>query len=565
VFLVAANTQNQNPGPSEAERCGLFWNENGGWGTLYLSPYQSSVSMRFGTGQLENRTNYLRPSSIGNAFTVSTAIKNGTTDSLYINGTQVVNAGGKLATIANCQSTGNVARGYNNNTFYAGDFAEVLVYTRALTPAERQQVEQVLNTKYALTASAAPMITQQPANTTVAQGGNATFNVTASGTGPLTYQWRFGGGAIGGATANSYTVTNAQPAQGGNYQVVVSNSFGSVTSMVATLTVNPASTPPTNGLALWLRSDAGVVTSGSAVTQWSDQTTNNRHATQATASSRPTLVNGVINGLPVVRFDGVDDFLTFTLTVNGLGGMSMFLVAANTQNQNPGPSEAERCGLFWNENGGWGTLYLSPYQGSVSMRFGTGQLENRTNYVRSASVGSAFTLSTAVKNGTTDSLFINGTQVVNAGGKLATIANCQSTGNVGRGYNNNTFYAGDMAEVLVYTRALTTTERQQVEQILITKYGLTAGSGGAFGPPVLAETTGRTQDGLQITSISMEPDGVRLNVSGQPGESYQVEASEDLTHWTAVGTATASPSGSFEFFHPTDGAGAKFYRVATAP
>src|SRR5262249_6992763 len=155
-----------NGGPSDAERCGLFWNESAGWGTLYLSPFQSSVRFRFGTGQVENRTNWLRPSSIGNAFSLSTAIKNGTTDSLHVNGTQVVNAGGKLATITNCQPTGNVARGYNNNTLYAGDIAEVLVYTRALTTAERQQVEQILNSKYALTPSAPPMITQQPTNTT---------------------------------------------------------------------------------------------------------------------------------------------------------------------------------------------------------------------------------------------------------------------------------------------------------------------------------------------------------------------------------------------------------------
>src|SRR5206468_8104356 len=50
-----------------------------------------------------------------------------------------------------------------------------------------------------------PLITTQPLSQSVAVGSNATFNVTASGTGPLSYQWLFNGGAIDGATASSYT------------------------------------------------------------------------------------------------------------------------------------------------------------------------------------------------------------------------------------------------------------------------------------------------------------------------------------------------------------------------
>jgi hypothetical protein len=567
LFLVAANTQNQNGGPTGAERAALFWNENAGWGTLYLSPYQSSVSFRFGTTQSENAPNYVRSASVGNAFTLSTAIKNGTTDSLYVNGTQVVNAGDKLPTIAGCQATSSLGRGYNNNTYYAGDIAEVLIYERALTSAERQVVEQYLNQKYFSSLPVAPQITQQPTSVTVTEPDPTTFSVTATGTVPLIYQWRRNGTAISGATGSSYTLspTSRGSDNGAQFDVVVRNVSGAVTSVVASLTVVAVSSPSTNGLAVWLRADAGAVTSGSALTQWSDQSTNNRNATQGTASNRPTLVNGAINGLPAVRFDGVDDFLTFDLPVNGLGGISLFVVTANTQNQNGGPSGAERAALFWNENAGWGTLYLSPYQSSVSFRFGTTQPENGTNYVRSASIGSAFTLSTAIKNGTTDSLYVNGTQVVNAGGKLPTIAACQATGSLGRGYNDNTYYAGDIAEVLIYNRALTTIERQQVEQLLISKYGLTAGSAGAVGPPVLAEATSRTQDVPRITGIWMEPDGVLLNFSGRAGEGYQVEASDDLIHWTVVGRAMAAPDGSFEFSHATDGSTAKFYRVATAP
>src|SRR5262249_3683840 len=203
-----------------------------------------------------------------------------------------------------------------------------------------------------LTVSAAPPSIQiQPANVMVTQSNAATFSVTATGTAPLSYQWRRNGAGISGANTSSYTLNPTSQASdnGAQFDVMVTNTAGSVTSIVATLTVTTvaAGALPTNGLAVWLRADAGTITSGSALSQWSDQSTNNRHATQGTAGSQPTLVNGVINGLPVVRFDGVNDFLTFPLPVNGLGGMSVFLVAANTQDQNPGPSAAQPRAVFW--------------------------------------------------------------------------------------------------------------------------------------------------------------------------------------------------------------------------
>jgi hypothetical protein len=64
----------------------------------------------------------------------------------------------------------------------------------------------------------------------------------ASGTG-LTYQWRKGGVNISGATAATYTITNASAGNAGSYDVVVSNSCGgSVTSNTVTVTVSNAAT-----------------------------------------------------------------------------------------------------------------------------------------------------------------------------------------------------------------------------------------------------------------------------------------------------------------------------------
>jgi N-acetyl-anhydromuramyl-L-alanine amidase AmpD len=91
-------------------------------------------------------------------------------------------------------------------------------------------------------ASAAPVITTQPQSQTVAQGASATFSVGASGAAPLSYQWKFNGVNISGANASSYTRSNAQVADQGNYSVTVSNGAGSVTSANASLMVKVSAT-----------------------------------------------------------------------------------------------------------------------------------------------------------------------------------------------------------------------------------------------------------------------------------------------------------------------------------
>lgn len=93
-----------------------------------------------------------------------------------------------------------------------------------------------------------PVITSQPASVTVNSGGSATFSVTATGTEPLTYQWRLNGSAISGATGPSFVINNVQSGNSGSYSVVVSNDVDSVTSATATLTVsNPVTNPPPSG------------------------------------------------------------------------------------------------------------------------------------------------------------------------------------------------------------------------------------------------------------------------------------------------------------------------------
>jgi len=85
-----------------------------------------------------------------------------------------------------------------------------------------------------------PVIAVQPLSQ-IGQGGQSlTLSVTAAGTAPLGYQWSKDGGALAWGTEASLTLTNLQAPDAGDYSVLVSDQYGSVTSAVALLTVNLA-------------------------------------------------------------------------------------------------------------------------------------------------------------------------------------------------------------------------------------------------------------------------------------------------------------------------------------
>ena len=91
-----------------------------------------------------------------------------------------------------------------------------------------------------------PDITQPPLRQTVLAGQNASFNVTATGSG-LGYQWLSNNLVIAATSAPTLALTNVSIANAGPYAVIVTNALGSVTSSVATLTV---ALPPAFNLSL---------------------------------------------------------------------------------------------------------------------------------------------------------------------------------------------------------------------------------------------------------------------------------------------------------------------------
>jgi uncharacterized repeat protein (TIGR03803 family) len=82
-----------------------------------------------------------------------------------------------------------------------------------------------------------PSITNQPQSEIVSNNGTATFTVGASGSPRLFYQWQTNGVNLAKATNATLTLTTVKTNNAGNYTVIVTNLYGSVTSAVAVLTV----------------------------------------------------------------------------------------------------------------------------------------------------------------------------------------------------------------------------------------------------------------------------------------------------------------------------------------
>jgi len=193
---------------------------------------------------------------------------------------------------------------------------------------------------YSLTLYHAPSITNQPASLAVGVGSNATFTVSASGNGNLSYQWLFNvTSSLTGATNASLTITNVAGVNGGNYTVMVSDStssFSSITSSIASLTVTMA-TPtiafaPTASGIIYGQTLASSTLSGGSATNLA----NNSAVAGVFTFTTPTTAPGVGTALQSVTFTPTDTanynnaFTSVNLTV-APAGLTVTGITANNK------------------------------------------------------------------------------------------------------------------------------------------------------------------------------------------------------------------------------------------
>lgn len=191
--------------------------------------------------------------------------------------TLYLGSGGTLTNAANTVAHANEAWGgaarigsdpASINQTFTGLIDEVAMFNHALSFDE---VAALYERATGIPQSAPPAIISQPVSRTRCAGKTLSFVTAASGTAPLHYQWQKRGATVPGATTDTLTLTNITAANAGDYTVVVTNSFNSVTSEVATLTVVAPTTAyestiiAANPVAYWRLDEFGDPSSGTEV------------------------------------------------------------------------------------------------------------------------------------------------------------------------------------------------------------------------------------------------------------------------------------------------------------
>jgi hypothetical protein len=147
IFLVSKASNDLSAGSYHSLHPALSWQENGPWGMTYLSPFQTHVAFRFGTGQAFNYPDVNRASTVGGDFTLTTAVHDRSADSVFVNGQQIATITGRQSTLSNVSSQEFIGYG-SQGTFFQGEISEILIYSRTLSDSERRTVETYLSRKY---------------------------------------------------------------------------------------------------------------------------------------------------------------------------------------------------------------------------------------------------------------------------------------------------------------------------------------------------------------------------------------------------------------------------------
>ena len=291
-----------------------------------------------------------------------------------------------------------------------------------------------------------------------------------------------------------------------------------------------AAPPVTTGLTLHL--DASQLTGlsdGATVTTWTDMSGQNNHAT---AAGTPIYKTAVLNGQPVVRFNGASSFTTADISSQFPTAATVFIATTISNDNaytlvkaNPGVDE------WWRWDGD-GTSYPGFFRGSRLESY-TAMPNSGSHLFAISSSASAWEMSI---NGASQG--VEGANY-DSGGAPLVIGN----GSSGGGLN------GDIAEVLIYSRVLTATEANAVGYYLEAKYGISSTYENP-NPTVPENLQAVAGDGQVSLTWLAFPGAVSYNVkrSGTSGGPY-----------TTVGTP-AGPS----FTNSSLANGTPYYYVVSA-
>lgn len=225
-------------------------------------------------------------------------------------------------------------------------------------------------------------------------------------------------------------------------------------------------------LALWLKADAGVTTnSAGQVTAWTDQSGNSRDAA-ASAAAEPDLILSEpgLNGMPTLRFDGSSQYMTVAdrIITNGIEEFTIIAMAKADINDNPS-IVAIRTGLgsplvqldqdatghsrfiVRNSAGVTANAVGQVHTGTYGMYAGVLTNQGSTNWINRLYFSKSFQADAAVsKDFRPNTYLTSGDQYI---GKVST-----------------RFWEGDIAEIIIYERALSENELEEIQCYLASRY-----------------------------------------------------------------------------------------------
>jgi GH25 family lysozyme M1 (1,4-beta-N-acetylmuramidase) len=353
----------------------------------------------------------------------------------------------------------------------------------------------------------APLITNDVDSVTANLGDTVTFGVGVQGNAPFTYRWYSNSvNVLTSTTDATFTVTNVQLANAGNYYVTVSNSLGITTSAIGYLSLLP---PLTNA------PNSNLIPTNFVDFYPAEANCNDVFGSYPyTPHGNFTYGNGKI-GLGW-KFNGSNTYLT-----NAAPSMAVpwtFSLWVNRQNA-PGTS----AGLV---SDGTYSLKLEQYNATRQVgltKFGVGDY----NFGYSAPANTWVHL-TFVGTSTGTKLYANGVQVGSLTNSIPLPRQY-----LGADYLTSTsgildYTTATVDEVLVFNRALSTTE-------ISTLYN--AGTGGLVRAP-------------EVTSIVPGTSTVTLNIRGVTGKTFTIYRSPDLINWTSLGrySSPVATPGQLQFF-----------------
>ncbi len=221
-----------------------------------------------------------------------------------------------------------------------------------------------------LSVNQMPTIDNNPISTAVCENSSAVFNVSISGTSPITYQWYNSSGQIAGATATSYIIPQSLSTDAGTYYVKATNSCGTAVSTSATLTVNTEVAITAQSTSATVCDGASpsfsVTTSGTApiTYQWYKDNTAINSAT-----------NNTYNLTSVDTSDAATYYVIATNTCNATQSNLMLLTVNESPVINSQPSSATVCSGSATQLGvsatGTAPMTYQWYKGGSSITGGT--------------------------------------------------------------------------------------------------------------------------------------------------------------------------------------------------